>query len=106
MKLLGEKIEEIVHTKHKLIGVKCDVCGQIIEPPSKANQYEWMNNKYYEVTTGHYDWGNDSGESVERHDICANCIGKFVTEYLDSKESRRSGYIEIQTKHVYYDEKI
>lgn len=53
MKIPGEKIEVIVNTKHKLIGVKRDVCGRIIEPPSKANRYDWMNYKYYEVTTGH-----------------------------------------------------
>jgi hypothetical protein len=106
MKIPGEKIEVIVNTKHKLIGVKCDVCGRIIEPPSKANRYDWMNYKYYEVTTGHHDWGNDSCESIEQHDICTDCIGKFVTEYLGSKEANRSGYIEIQTEHVYYDETI
>lgn len=108
MKIPGEKIEVIVHTKRKLIGVKCDVCGRIIEPPSKENQYDWINfkYKYYEVTTGHHDWGNDSCESIEQYDICTDCIGKFITKYLDNKEGNRSGYIEIQTKHVCYNEII
>lgn len=81
MKVLGEKTEVRVETSYKLAGIKCDVCGKIIEPPSIEDQYKWMEKPYtyYAVKTGHHDWGNDSIESIEERDICIDCIGKFVT---------------------------
>ena len=72
MKVLGEKTEVRVETSYKLAGIKCDVCGKIIEPPSIEDQYKWMEKPYtyYAVKTGHHDWGNDSIESIEERDIC------------------------------------
>lgn len=108
MKIPGEKKEVVVRTVYKLAGVKCDVCGRIIEPPTRENRCHWMDDdhKYYSVTTGHHDWGNDSCESIKHYDVCPDCINKFVAEYLDNKKGYRSAYIEIQTKHVYYDDEM
>lgn len=105
MKIPGEKKEVVVRTVYKLAGVKCDVCGRVIDSPTKENRYHRMDDdhKYYSVTTGHNDWGNDSCESIEHYDVCPDCINKFVAEYLGDKKGYRSAYIEIQTKHVYYD---
>ena len=88
MKIPGEKKEVVVRTVYKLAGVKCDVCGRVIEPPTKENRYHWMDNdyKYYSVTTGHNDWGNDSCESIKHYDVCPDCINKFVAEYLGDKK--------------------
>ena len=104
MKLKGEKKEVVVRIAYKLAGVKCDVCGHIIEPPPVP--YEWMEDeyKYYDVTTGHNDWGNDSCDSVKHHDICPNCINKFVAGYLGNDNAYLSAYIEIETEHVYYND--
>lgn len=103
MKLKGEKKEVVIANAYKLAGVKCDVCGRVIEPPSVL--YECMENehKYYDVTTGHTDWDDDSYDSVEHHDICPNCINKFVAHYLGNDNAYLSAYIEIETKHVHYD---
>ena len=60
--------------------------------------------KYYNVTTGHRDWGHDSCDSIEHYDICPRCINKFVADYLGNENSGLSAYIEIETKHVCYDE--
>lgn len=90
MKVLHEEIKEkVIAHFQELKGVKCDVCGRLISP-------KWgrcKDNKYYEVTTGHNDWGSDSFESRKHHDICPNCISAFVTKYLE--EARGSEYIEI-----------
>lgn len=104
MKVKGEKKEVVVKTAYELVGVKCDVCGRIIKPPPVG--YEWMKDKYkyYSVTTGHHDWGNDSCDSIEDYEICPNCINKFVADYLGNEHASRSAYIEIETEHVYYDD--
>ena len=60
--------------------------------------------KYYYVTTAHNDWGNDSCDSIEHYDICPNCINNFVADYLGDENASPSAYIEIETKHIFYDE--
>lgn len=108
MKVPGEKIEVTVETHYKLAGIKCDVCGKIIEPPSIEDRYKRMekSHTYYAVTTGHHDWGNDSVESIQEHDICPDCIEKFVADYLKDENGYRSRYIDIETEHVYYGERV
>lgn len=64
--------------------VMCDVCNKEIE-----------GENYYEVTTGHEDWGNDSIESVENFDICSNeCLDVKIEEF--SKEESKTKYIKIE----------
>lgn len=92
MKIPGEKVKVVVRTGYKVAGIKCDVCGHIIEVSSMNDNY-----KYYAVTTGHHDWGNDSCESIRHYDICPNCINNFVTEYLGSKDAYQTAYIDIET---------
>lgn len=103
MKIKGKKKEVVTQTMYELDGVKCDVCGRIIEPPSKEKQSQWMNDdyKYYFVTIGHNDWDN----SIEHFDICPNCINNFVVDYL-SDEDPWSDYINIKTSHLVHKGKI
>ena len=55
----------------------CDVCGGVIDP---------NHEPYWELTTGHHDWGNDSCESIQCFDICSEaCLRKKFDEYI--KES-------------------
>lgn len=105
MKILGEKTRVICHTVRNVIGVKCDVCESIIDSPKMMNPQDWMRKEYtyYRVTTGHHDWGNDSCESIEHQDICPNCVTKFVSDYLTNNDYQ-SAYIDIETKHTYYNE--
>ena len=104
MKIPGERKKIVYRTVCELAGVKCDICGRVIKAPSEQDQYNWLDDKYkfYVVTTGHNDWGNDSFESVRRYDICPECITKFVSDYLADKKGYRSAYIDIETKHLYY----
>jgi hypothetical protein len=94
MKVLHEEIKEkVIAHFQALKGVKCDVCGRFVAPKWGRSK----ENKYYNVTTGHNDWGNDSFESRESRDICPDCINAFVTKYLD--ESKGSQYIEIDPEY-------
>ena len=108
MKIPGERKKIVYRTVCELAGVKCDACGRVIKAPSEQDQYNWLDDKYkfYVVTTGHNDWGNDSFESVRQYDICPECITKFVSDYLADKKGYRSAYIDIETKHLYYGDEV
>lgn len=57
----------------------CDICKKEID------------KGYWELTTGHHDWGNDSCESIEHFDICSeDCLRIKFDEYV--KDSGRNNY--------------
>lgn len=96
---------EVTSTAYKitktLTAVQCDICKKTINAKSGG----WGNDpdRYYEVTTGHRDWGNDSCDSIETRDICPDCIVKFVEEYLDECSNRDTAYLNIESECVYTD---
>ena len=59
----------------------CDVCNGVIE----------KHKGYWELITGHNDWGRDSVDSIENFDICSEaCLRKKFDEYV--RESGSSDY--------------
>ncbi|MBU3186520.1 hypothetical protein [Clostridium estertheticum] len=77
--------EEVTCFKEILVETTCDLCKQEIPTDSY----------YYEVITGHNDWGHDSVDSIEKFDICSDeCLKKKFNEYLE--ESSKTKYIEIE----------
>lgn len=79
------EVKEVSVVQSTLVKVVCDICKKDID---------W-SRFYYKVTTGHYDWGNDSCDSVEDKDICSNeCLEKEFHLYLESKDHTR--YINVQ----------
>jgi hypothetical protein len=63
----------------------CDKCGNHIV------------SRYYEVTKGHNDWGNDSIESIKIINICSDeCLRKEISVYIDN--NRSSKYINIERR--------
>lgn len=55
-----------------VVGVSCDRCGDIIQ----------NGEVYYNVTTHHNDWGNDSIDSYEDFDLCSDCYLPFTEKYF------------------------
>lgn len=56
----------------------CDICKKEID----------TNKGYWELTTGHHDWGNDSEESIEHFDVCSQmCLMSKFAEYLDESDA-------------------
>ena len=69
----------------------CDICKKEID----------TNKGYWEVITGHNDWGNDSIDSIESFDVCSeNCLidkfkkyikesgkNRFNTQYFEAKRA-------------------
>ena len=85
MRYYGKPIvETIEHRKFEYL--RCDKCANKIE------------GSYYEVTTGHHDWGNDSCDSVRCYDICPDCIQEFTENYL--KNNIGTEYIEIERQRA------
>lgn len=105
MKLISKEVEEVVRAEvHTVTGVRCDICGKDLRYKYRPNSdFLEERPKYFDVTTGHHDWGNDSCDSIEHKDICLDCIVDFVSDYLSNASGTE--YIEIET-HYCYPEKV
>lgn len=96
-----KEVREVTEVKEKVIGfVKtCDVCGKVIYdtredvPMLGAHGQHW-----WELTTGHCDWGNDSIDSIEDFDLCSpDCLRHKLEEYIkDSNHEINSCYFNVE----------
>lgn len=67
----------------------CDICKKEIDTKSG----------YWEVITGHHDWGDDSWESIQQFDVCsANCLIDKFNEYIkvSEKNNFNTQYFEVE----------
>ena len=55
-KVLVERIKKVQAS------VVCDKCEKEIVAKKMPDNQDWSTQKYFNVTTGHNDWGNDSYE--------------------------------------------
>lgn len=99
MRILGNVTETVILKKRKVEGIECDICHRIIQADGDYRTVE--KRRYFRVTTGHHDWGNDSCESIECRDICPECVNNFVAEYLGKIKNTDSNYIDIETVYAY-----
>ena len=90
MKYFGEATKEIVKENRKLEYIRCDKCKK------KIND----DMLFYDVTTHHHDWGNDSIDSYVRMQICPDCIIKFTQQYLERAKGTEE--IEIERRTYFY----
>ena len=91
---IKRKYEVKTHTVTEKVCVSttmhCDVCDSVIDHEHES---------YWEVTTGHHDWGNDSCESIQYFDICsATCLRKKFDEYIKASEANDDNtmYFEVE----------
>ena len=56
--------KEVTEFKQVVIGRKCDVC-------QKESYGVYFPDNWHRFDTHHNDWGNDSGESYEYHEVCS-----------------------------------
>ena len=94
--------KKIVVIQDCVVGKKCDVCGKEIQPTTIPRKYGEPIHDYYEITTHHNDWGNDSVDSYEHFDACSpDCACKLWEEYIhDSAGTRNTMCIVVE--HVNY----
>lgn len=90
---IKKEYEVKTHTVTERVCVKqtihCDVCDGVIDD----------NAAYWELTTGHHDWGNDSIESIKDFDICSEeCLRKKFDEYVkkSGKDDYNTMYFEVR----------
>lgn len=72
--------QEVIEIKSVTVAIKCDVCGKIHKGTDVP--YEWHSFNH-----NHNEWGNDSHESYEFHQVCSpECYWvKFKECVLDLK---------------------
>ena len=75
------------------VGVKCDCCGATTD-----YGYQHITNQplWHHFASGHYDWDNDSCDSVETFDVCSvECYWKTVkTLLLELEDYKGTAYID------------
>lgn len=94
----------------------CNICGKVIcdfddTPPTN---HFGDAVEYFTLTTGHYDWGNDSIDSVEHKDICSeDCVKTALIRYFKETQGSNTAYfnlsrglahkgVDYRTGEIYY----
>lgn len=84
IKRITRKVMREVEETVSSIGI-CDICGKEFDYKPSLGKEKKAN--YYQIVTGHYDWGNDSVESVESRDACCDeCLSIFMQEWLKDED--------------------
>ena len=85
---MSRNYEKKLVAKHVLSGKTCDVCG-------KESSHRPEFDKWIYFSHQHYDWGNDSCESLEEFDVCSGeCFKEKLASSLEELEGN-SGSAEI-----------
>ncbi len=56
--------KEVTEIKTVVVGRKCDVCG-------KTHEGRYTPDEWHEFDHHHNEWGNDSVDSYEYHEVCS-----------------------------------
>lgn len=84
--------KSVVIRKETLVGVRCDICKRGI----KDGEY------YYDVRTGHNEWGVDSIDSDEDGVVCSDeCLRKEVEIFIKGRAS--SKYMNVSKERVSFE---
>lgn len=104
MEEIEYKITTVEQKEPYIITCKCDRCNKIIfkvygkqfYPRNRFSVYP-IEVSWYEVRTGHNDWGNDSCESIANKTICPSCLVNEYSDYVDrTSGGANTHYIEIE----------
>lgn len=94
-KITKQVVKEVTEVVSEVI--VCDVCGKELNYDTSMGTSKVAS--YYEITTGHRDWGNDSCDSIEHRQVCCNeCLSRFTQEWLKDPDviCSNTAYIEIE----------
>lgn len=98
-----EEVKTITQTVEVGKKIICDCCEKVIAERTKESTSS-VAAEYFEVVTGHYDWGNDSCESRERKDYCSvECLQKAFDKYYKEEKDGQQGsaYFEVSHEETY-----
>lgn len=69
--------------------ITCDICKKELNYKNKC--YDGKYAVYYHICTGHYDWGNDSCESIKYIDACCDeCLSRASADWIKDEEVQAS----------------
>ena len=72
----------------------CDACKKTIDITKQ-------DGTYYNIWSGHNDWGNDSPDSIDDLDACCDeCLNTLVNKWLEKWHGYPTAYINIQRKCI------
>ena len=72
----------------------CDNCKKIIDITKQ-------DGTYYNICSGHNDWGNDSPDSVEDLDACCDeCLNALVNKWLEKWKGYPTAYIDVERRCI------
>ena len=78
--------KQVLKTEKILKSIICDTCKREVE-----------EGTYFEVTTSHGLWGNDSIDSYDYRDFCSyDCMKKDMDEHFESTEYSMKYSIEVE----------
>lgn len=73
----------------------CDNCHKKIDITN-------TEGTFYNVVSGHHDWGNDSSDSIEELDACCDeCLTALVNKWLEKWKGYPTAYINISRKSFF-----
>ena len=83
-----KKQEQVTQVKNVTVGHKCDNCGK------EVNESRFPD-EWHQFTSGHNEWGNDSYESIEQHDVCSpKCYVEKLTKVVGEMEDINDGEVD------------
>ena len=86
----------------------CDICNKTIYSytfgKAKTPGATLEEVKYWHAYTGHYDWGNDSVDSIEHFDLCSpQCCKELMGRYIEENcTESRTAYLNISKETKSY----
>ena len=94
--------DEVTITEERIYKkvIYCDCCHKEITSYSLDQNGIMRSDQavyYYQTSTGHYEWGNDSIDSFETSDICSReCLEQVFEHYFDLVKKYPSMFIEVR----------
>ena len=92
-------------SKDVLDSMTCDVCGKRFMENHSTTRFFCGSNRneeifYYNVISGHHEWGHDSVDSIEHHEVCSTeCLRNFEEKYWE--DTYDSAYLEINKERTF-----
>ena len=83
-----KEIKKVITEKEVIISVICDNCGN-------QHQVEELPEGWHEFEGHHYEWGNESCESVEKYIACSpECYIKLLEKSVNNFAEYRTAVID------------
>ena len=99
------KTKQIIDKVEDVEYLYCDKCNKLIyKIHLKDRTFCTKLVEWYDVITGHNDWGMDSSESIQQTEICPDCIEEVYNDYIKRAKPYSSEYIEIAHRHGYTED--